>query len=395
MSVAEDLTTSSTPSTEELLQRAESLLPAIAALRDEADRLRNMPAETMIALAQSGLMRVLQPKQWGGYECDPRTYFAVLSKIGEACPSTAWVYGVLCVQSLLLGRLDERIQAEVWGKDDGALICSSFAPAGSAEPVEGGFRLSGRWTFSSGSSFADWAMVGAQIAGAGPPAGPPVMNLFLIPRADYEIEDVWNTFGLRGTGSNDLVGKDIFVPADRHVRMDPGLVNLPRAASAKPPLYRFPWSYVFVSTISCFAVGAARAGLRDFVETAKTRVSAVTGKTSQDNPTASQAVGRMMIELEQAEAMYERHVERQMDYVARDAVIPLNEALLYRAQITSQLTRLTAQLDDLMWLQGSRAINLDSRLTRTWLDLSAARAHKGNDPTMFSTMLGGTALAAP
>jgi 3-hydroxy-9,10-secoandrosta-1,3,5(10)-triene-9,17-dione monooxygenase len=103
----------------------------------------------------------------------------------------------------------------------------------------------------------------------------------------------------------------------------------------------------------------------------------------------------MMIELEQAEAMYERHVERQMDYVARDAVIPLNEALLYRAQITSQLTRLTAQLDDLMWLQGSRAINLDSRLTRTWLDLSAARAHKGNDPTMFSTMLGGTALAAP
>jgi 3-hydroxy-9,10-secoandrosta-1,3,5(10)-triene-9,17-dione monooxygenase len=102
-----------------------------------------------------------------------------------------------------------------------------------------------------------------------------------------------------------------------------------------------------------------------------------------------------MIELDQAEAMYERHVARLMDYVDRDEMVPLNEALLYRAQITSQLTRLTALLDDLMWLQGSKAINLGSRLTRTWLDLQAARAHKGNDPSVFSTMLGGTALASP
>jgi 3-hydroxy-9,10-secoandrosta-1,3,5(10)-triene-9,17-dione monooxygenase len=220
------------------------------------------------------------------------------------------------------------------------------------------------------------------------------MNLFLIPKSDYVIEDVWNTFGLRGTGSNDLVGQDIFVPAHRHAAMDPGLINLPKAVSSKAPLYRFPWTYVFGSTISNFAIGSARTALKDFVATAKSRVSVVTGKTAEENPAASQAIGRMLVELDEAQAMYERHVARQMDYVDRDEPIPIGEAMLYRAQITGQINRLVERLDELMWLQGSKAISLNSRLTRTWLDLQAARAHKGNDPSMFAGMIGGGALAA-
>jgi len=394
MTIAEKPAAWAAPGREELLKRAALLAPAIASRQDEADRIRDIPAQTISELADAGLLRVFQPARWGGYECDPRTVYAIQNVIAEVCPSTAWVYGVLNVQSLLLGRLDERLQADVWGEDDGALVCSSFAPVGKAEPVEGGFRLRGRWSFSSGSSFANWALVGGQIAGP-PPAGPPVMTLFLIPRRDYDIQDVWNTFGLRGTGSNDLVASDIFVPSHRCVRMDPGLQNTTRAAQPGSPLYRMPWLYVFSGMISNFAIGAGRGALGAFIEVARTRVSPMTGKASKDDPAVAEAIARLAAEIERAQAMYDHHIARQSDYVARDEMIPLPEALLYRAQLTSELRQITALVDDLMLLQGSRATDMGSRVTRIWLDLCAARAHMGNDPTKAYNLLGSMLCSAP
>jgi 3-hydroxy-9,10-secoandrosta-1,3,5(10)-triene-9,17-dione monooxygenase len=389
MSAAEILSPAASPSRDELLDRTRALLPAIAARRDEADRIRDIPHETMAEIVDAGLMRVFQPARWSGYETDPRTFFAIQSLIAEACPSTAWVYGVLCVQSLLIGRQAERIQADVWEADERALACSSFAPTGQAEPVEGGYRLSGRWTFSSGSSFAQWALVGARIAG-GPPAP---FQLFLVPRADYEIKDVWNTFGLRGTGSNDLIGRDIFVPAHRFVQLDPGLQNLTGPAGGRlSALYRMPWFYVFGGVISNFAIGAARSALRALIEAAHTRVQPYTGQSFANDPATIQGVARMLGELEIAEAMYERHVARQLDYVARDEPIPMPETLLYRAQLSSQLGKIAERMNELMRLQGSRATDVGSLVTRNWLDLNAALAHAGNNPAMAGGMLGSAAM---
>jgi 3-hydroxy-9,10-secoandrosta-1,3,5(10)-triene-9,17-dione monooxygenase len=394
MSTADAQAEDRVPTRDELLARAQALAPAIAERRDEADRLRDLPAETMAELNQADLMRLFQPARWGGLEADPRTLFAVQNVLAEACPSTAWVFGVLSVQSLVIGRLDEQLQADVWARDGRALVSSSFAPVGTAAKVEGGFRLSGRWGFSSGSSFAQWAMVGGRIEDDGAPKGPPAMNLFLVPRADYAIEDVWNTFGLRGTGSNDLVMNDVFVPAHRHVRLDPGLQNPLRAALPRAPLYRLPWQYVFAGTISNFAIGAGRSVLRDFVEVARARVSPYTGKGAKDDPAVAQAIGRLAAELETAEAMFDRHIERQFDYVARDEVLPMQEAWLLRTQLSAELRKITALVDDLALLQGAKATHLASRVTRTWLDLAAARAHGGNTPAMAWELYGGMALHA-
>jgi 3-hydroxy-9,10-secoandrosta-1,3,5(10)-triene-9,17-dione monooxygenase len=376
------------PSLEEFTSRARELAPRIAQRWAAADAARDVPAETMAELLDSGLMRLFQPQRWGGYEADPRAVFAVQNIIAEACPSTAWVYGVLNVQSLLIGRLGDEVQAEVWGDDDRTLACSSFAPVGVAKKVEGGFRLSGRWSFSSGSSFAGWALVGGRIADAAPPAGPPTLNLFLIPRADYEIKDVWRTFGLRATGSNDLVADDIFVPDRRYVSIDVGMLNVPSAALPRSPLYRMPWQYIFASTISNFAIGAARGALADFVEVARNRVSPFTGQGIKDNPEVKQAVARLAAEIDSAQAMYDRHVEQQLDYVLRDQVIPIRQAILIRTQLSAQLRKFVPLVDELMFRQGARATDLNSRLTRTWLDLMAAKAHAGNDPTMTTTNLG-------
>ncbi len=374
---------------DEMVERARKLAPGIAGRWEEADRLRDIPPTTIAEIKDAGLTRLYQPKRWGGYEADPRTFYAAQNVFAEVCPSTAWVYGVHSIQAFLIGGMNEQAQIDVWGEDSNTLAGSSFAPTGTAERVEGGFRLSGRWTFSSGSTYTKWALVGGKIANEPPPtSGPMPLNLFLIPSSDYEIVDVWDTYGLRGTGSNDLVAKDIFVPDHRQVPMAGGIQNLTSASSSQPRLYRMPWLYMFSSTINNLAVGMCRGVLNAFLDIARNRISPFTGKATKDDPMTALAISRLAAEINTAEAMYERHIAAQLDHIDRDVAMPIKEALVLRVQMTSQLRKMTTLVDDLMLMQGSRMLFRDSLMTRFWLDLTAARGHIGNDPVMPSTILG-------
>lgn len=387
-----DKTETAPSPTDELVAVARALAPAIASRVAAANEHRDTPAETISALREAGLFRVFQPARWGGLEGDPRSFYAIQNAIAEACPSTAWVYGVLSVQSFVLARFDARAQEDVWGADPLALACSSFAPVGTATPVDGGYRLGGRWSFGSGSSHAQWALLGARVSGATTVGGRPDTAIFLLPRKDYELLDVWHTFGLRGTGSNDIRAQDVFVPSHRLLRLDPGVQTISGRDLPGPALYRLPWLYLFSSSISNFAIGAARGALKAFCTATRDRVSPMTGIVAQENPALQQAVARLHAELDTTEAMYARHIERLQDHVISDVPLPMADGLLLRTQLTSALRRITAALDELLLLQGARAVSLESPLTRVWLDLSAARAHIGNDPATAATMLGATLL---
>lgn len=380
------------PATRALVATARELAPAIAAGAEAACERRDIPPEIIAELRRAELFRILQPARWGGLEGDPRSFYAVQNVIAEACPSTAWVYGVLSVQSFVLARYDPRAQEDVWGADGRALACSSFAPVGSATPVDGGYRLSGRWSFASGSSHAQWALLGARISGPEGRTERPDTAIFLVSCKDYEILDVWHTFGLRGTGSNDIAVDAVFVPQHRVLRLDPGIQPLARAALPGPALYRLPWLYLFSSSVSNFAIGAARGALGAFCAATRGRISPLTGVVAQENPVLQQAIASLHAEIDATEAMYGRHIGRLQRQVSADVPLPMPDALLLRTQLTSALRRITAALDELLVMQGARAVNLDSPVTRTWLDLSAARAHLGNDPTLASRMLGAALL---
>jgi len=233
-------------------------------------------------------------------------------------------------------------------------------------------------------------MLGAKLS---PPSGPPGLTLFLVPREDFTILDVWNTFGLRGTGSNDIVAQDIFVPCHRTLTLDPGIQNRLDEDRPGPPLYRMPWLYLFASSISHCAVGAARGALAGFLDVTRARVSPLSGKVAKEDPAAQQAAARLLAEIDMVEAMYDRHITMLQRHVAADTLVPLRDAWLCRSQLTSALRGLAAQVDALMLLQGARAIELASPVARAWLDLSAARAHIGNDPTIATTMLGADLIA--
>ena len=378
-------------SAEELLLRARALVPGIAERVEETELLRDLPAATVTEIRATGLFRLLQPAAWGGLELDPRIVLDIQNIFAETCVSTAWVYGVLSVQAFVLARFDPRAQADVWRTEPDMLVSSSFQPVGKITLVEGGYRLSGRFTFSSGSSHCGWAILGG-IVPPGPGREQPEMRLFLVPRSDYQIDDVWHVIGLKGTGSNDIVVDDAFVPTHRSYQPDSGMLIL-SASSGLPPLYRLPWLYLFTSMISNLGVGAGRGALKSFSETTRTRTVGFANAPAQENAAFLSAIGRTMSEIDMLDLVTKRNLARLIEHVDIEVEVPLGEMLLYRSQLTGSMRRIAAMVDELMVLLGGRGLRADAPLARIWLDLNAARAHAGNDPATTLEQLGREALA--
>jgi 3-hydroxy-9,10-secoandrosta-1,3,5(10)-triene-9,17-dione monooxygenase len=376
------------PTREMLLARARALAPVLAAARTAANERRDVSAEVIALIDRSGLFDILKPRAFGGYEMDPRVFHEVQNVLAETCMSTAWVFGVLSIQVFVLALFGEQAQQDVWGEGEGTvLVCSSFMPRGSVEQVEGGYRLRGQWPFSSGSSHCQWAIIGSAFPAA-EPGEPPLRKLFLIPREDYALVDTWHSFGLRATGSNDVRVEDAFVPDYRSWTMTPGIII--EAGPEVAPLYRLPWLYMFASCVSNLSIGAGRGAVAAFIQSQREfppRPGAYGGVD-----TAPLAVARAQAEIEAADVMIAHHVAAMRGRIAADSAMPLSEGLLYRTQLTAMTRKITAAIDELMMLTGGRGVDDDGPLTRTWLDLCAARHHPGNIPDPQALLLGSDSL---
>jgi len=375
------------PSADELVRRARAMIPNLKARQNQAYSDRKLPADTMRELREAGFFRILQPKRYGGFEHDPRVFFDVQMTLAEGCMSTAWVFGVVACHNFQLALFDDRAQAEVWGKDNGTLISSSYQPVGKVEVVDGGFRLSGRWGFSSGCEFCDWIFLGSLIV---PKDGPPEMRTFLLPRKDYQIIDNWHVFGLQATGSQDILVEGAFVPDYRtHSSIDGFQCKNPGQSVNTGPLYRLPWAQVFVRSVSTAAIGATQGALDAFVEIARKRVSTNTGKATKQDSHAMLAAARTQSAVDEMKTLLHRNFDEMMQAMRSGSELTLEARIRYRYQ-SSQIARRCADLiDELMPLLGGRAIYNDSPLVRYWLDANAARAHVANDPSLIGATLGG------
>jgi len=376
------------PTREILLERARALIPVLKSRSEAATAARALPKETIQDLQEAGLFRVLQPRRYGGYEHDPQVFFDIQMALAEGCMSTAWVYGVIGVHPFQLGLFDPKAQADVWGKDDATLVSSSYQPVGKVERVDGGFRLSGRWGFSSGCDHCDWVFLGSLIPPA-EPGGPPEMRTFLLPRSDYQIVHDWNVFGLQATGSHGIVVNNAFVPEHRtHKAVDGFLCKNPGQAQNSAPLYRLPWAQVFVRAVSTAAIGALQGGLNAFTGIAAKRVSTNTGKSTKLDPFALNAAARTQSAILEMKTVLMKSFDDMMATIRAGKEIPVPDRIRYRFESSQVVRRCGALCDELMPLLGGRAIYMDSPLVRYWLDINAARAHVANDPGIIGTSLG-------
>lgn len=282
------------PSREALIARARDLVPSIAARADETERLRMVHPDTIADIEKAGLWRVFQPVRYGGYEGDYGLFVDIGEEFGRACTSTAWVWVNLVSHNWMLAMWPAEGQEAVWGPNPHARIGSATVyPPGKVTSVEGGYRLSGRWPFSSGVDASDWIMLGGMV----PPeegAGNPIPRIFVVPCEEIEVIDTWDVMGLLGTGSKDVTCQDVFVPA--HMTLGPHDMRgepTPGMAVNPNPLYRLPLLALFPHIIGGALLGAARGAYESYVEEMRTRVATFN---------SSKIAGHTTVQLRVAEA---------------------------------------------------------------------------------------------
>lgn len=370
------------PSPQILIERARAMIPVLKARARQCTLERNVPAETVAEMQEAGFFRILQPKRWGGYEMHPNVFFEVQKLLAEGCMSSGWMYGVLGCHPYELALFDDRAQQEVWGEDTAMLVSSTYQPVGKVTHVDGGFRLSGRWGFSTGSAHCGWVLLGA-IVPAKNEGDPFDMRTFLLPRSDYAIDgDAWHTFGLQGTGSHDIIVDDVFVPEYRtHRAIDGFLCQNPGQAENTAPLYRLPWAQVFVRSVSTSAFGGARAALKAGLDIMQSRVSTNTGKASKQDPMLQAALAKAHSQILEMETTLRLTFDELMALAERGEEIPMEKRALFAYQSSTVVRRLVDLVDDIVQLLGGRAIYTSSAIIQPWLDLNAARAHVANDPS--------------
>ncbi|MFJ3367000.1 acyl-CoA dehydrogenase family protein [Pseudomonas sp. NPDC086251] len=377
----------------DLLERARSLVPALKARTAQADKDLKVPVESVVELQSSGLLRALQPRAFGGYEVDPRTFFEIQTILAEGCMSTAWIYGVMGVHPWQLARYPIEAQREVWADDHDALICSTYMPAASVTVVEGGYRISGRWGFSSGSEHCQWVFLGGIL----PPDGElgAEHGTFLLPRKDYQIERNWDVMGLRGTGSHDIVVEDVFVPAHRVQRTNNWTLEAtPGRLVNTNPIYAIPFAQVFSRAVSTSAIGALQGAINEFRDNAAKHIGKHGARTA-DDPVAQTAVAEAMITVDSLRLVLERNYEHLMS-LARAGEYPDTETrLLYRYQ-SAYVTNICAErANDLLRSMAASGLYNTNPVARLFRDLHQARGHIANNYMAYGRSYGAVMLGLP
>jgi 3-hydroxy-9,10-secoandrosta-1,3,5(10)-triene-9,17-dione monooxygenase len=380
---------------ETYLERARALLPALRERALYTEQLRRLPDETFKEFQEAGLFRALQPKRYGGYELDPGTFYQAVMDIGTVCGSSAWLLGVVGVHNWQLALFPEQAQEEVWGDDTSIQISTSLAPTGTVERVDGGFRLCGRWSFSSGCDFCHWALLGGVV----PPTResmPPDRRAFLLPRRDYMIDDTWHVIGLCGTGSKDIVVTDAFVPEYRSFSYREAFeIRSPGLALHDAPLYRLPFGIVFPYGIASPAIGVAIGALHFFREQASTRVWSRDQSRVAEDPFVQFRLAEAAAAVDTARDRLLRCFADMMQRACARQEIPLADRARYRWEAAHAVALSVQAVDRLFEASGGRAIFLNNPIQRAWRDVHAMRAHAGNNPEKMAAIFGRSEFGLP
>ena len=377
------------PEPAELIARARAMSPVLASRAREQQRRRAILPETIADMHAAGFFRVLQPARWGGYEMDLGTFYDIEIALGEADMSTGWTYGVYGAVTWFLGLIDDRLAAEVWGRDPSVLACSSTMPAGKATAVDGGFRLSGHWRYASGAEHCEWALLGGMVHTE---SAAPDWRFFVVPREDYRTVDNWQVAGLQGTGSIDLILDDAFVPAYRTQRLhDNFLLKGAGQAVNTSGLYRLPFGQIFVRGVSASGIGVLQAMLTALIEHSRTRVTRAGGRAAE-NPVVQLLCAETAAAIDEMRATLHRNFATLHDYARRSETPPLEMRLQYKFQSSAVIERCTLLAARIFKATGAAGLSDELPFGRILADLMAARQHISNQYDYYGSNWGAVML---
>ncbi len=351
----------------------------LATLARENEKLGRLSDRSAAILRETGLMRMTQSKRYGGLDATPVEF--VEAVMAAACydGSAGWVAGVVGIHPWQVPLLGDRLGQEIWGEDQDTWIASPYTPSGIAEPVEGGFRLNGRWQFSSGTDHAQWLFLGALVGnGSGAPAMPPRMLHVCLPRKDYQIlEDTWDVIGLLGTGSKDVVVQDAFIPTHRALEYNDiisGASGATAAADYNNPVYNLPFSVIFPVGITGAVIGMAEGALAAHANYQKGRINAA-GTRIADDPYSAYATGEAGAEIHACRVQLLDGINRAYEQVMSGHHLTLEDRSRIRRNQVRCAWRAVAAIDAIYARSGGNASRRTNPIQRFWRDAHVGLNH--------------------
>ena len=377
---------------EEALARAERLIPLLRAEAAESERLQRMTPKVVQALHEEGLLRIHQPKYWGGMELPYVAQFDISEIIGRGDASAAWTYANLSSHHRQLAHWPMQAQQDVLEDDPDALVASGIAYIqGSAERVAGGLRLTGRWGFSSGVTVSSWNMLACVVKEEGKPVD---WYMCLLPEGDYQVLNDWQTLGMRGTGSCTVVCEDVFVPIHRALSMKakPGMAAFPGLQQHRSALYRIPNSALGGNGIGGAMLGNARSALEYSIDLVKERSTSYTAAKMRDIPSIQTRISLAAAKIDAAHLVMRNDCLEGSRIIEQGDSIDTETRLRYRRNTAMCIRMVSEAVTSLQDMAGANGIYDRYPIQRMFRDAVAANGHVLFNLDMQSTPWGLVAL---
>ena len=376
------------PSAGELVARARELHPLLAANASQGETDRRVVEESIKALTDAGLFKIAVPRRYGGYETSVRTMLEVSAAVAEADGGTAWVVTLVNVCNWLVGLFPQQAQDDVFGSDPGTLVSGVLAPTSTAVKVDGGWRVTGKWFYNSGSWHATWAGLGIPVTDAG---GEVVsQGVALIPRTDLSLEETWFVAGMKSSGSNCLIADDVFVPGHRVLLMPPAIGgDYPTEHAVTEPFYRSAFVPVLALVLVGPQLGLGQAALDYVIGKAAKKPVSYTFFTTQAESVGFQLQVAEAARLLDTARLHAFRAAGDIDQAAARGEYP---DLLTRARIRSDTGYVaecvTRAVDILLYAHGAGSFADVSPLQRIWRDSATAARHAVVSPQVSYEVYG-------
>jgi alkylation response protein AidB-like acyl-CoA dehydrogenase len=355
----------------ELVTAARRLAPEFAARAQEFEDLRRIPADVSSQMAVAGFYRMFIPEALGGLECPPAEAVEVFETLATGDASCGWVAFIGATSGTALVRIPEAAARMIFAGPE-SLVTGVFAPSGRAELCDGGFKVSGRWQWGSGSENADWILGGCQLSQSGETLrssqGVPQSHMLLFPKDAVQLLDTWHVSGLRGTGSTDFEVQDLFVPAEHAVGY---LVR----ENPERPLYQFPQFTLLALGIAAVTLGCARGAIDDLVTLAADKVRAGSSNALINRPHTQMEVAKAEARLRSARAFYYDSLAAAWDLALRGEPVPVTQRRDLRLATTHAVGASVEVVDAMYTLAGGSSVYQASHLQRRFRDVHVATQH--------------------
>ena len=371
------------PSVADLVARARALVPVLAERAAATEENRSMLPETLDDLTRAGLFKVMQARRYGGYEMGLPAMAEITAEIARGSASDAWIVGLCSNQNRFVGCYPKEAQEEVFARSGDHLItCLVTGPTTTADRVEGGFRLTGKWPYVSGVDQCNWLLLSAFDGGADA-GGASASLTFLVPRDEVaEVVDDWHVMGLRGTGSKTVVLEDVFVPTYRAMNVWNYDADPPPGAAVNPGamFQGVPRIMIFTTMLAAPALGIAQAAVEAYRERLETRGSALMSGKQSENATSQIALGRATEQAAMARDVlmgaandFQHRAEAGDTFTAEDRIG-------HRLRMAEVMRMCTQVVTDVFMDAGTGAMFDRNPLQRMFRDMYAIRSHVVIDP---------------